>query len=114
MSDAAKIIRVFFYVAASSPALAGLLPPQGASPADVKAQLAAAATVGAVKDDPAKASSFNGTGTVTVNISSTPNRLLYSMLRDQVTAQRHPVSTSQIQTPLSTQKICVQETTTRI
>ena len=57
---------------------------QGASPADVKAQLMASATEGALRDDAAKADSLNGTNPPMLNISSTPNLLLYSMLNDQV------------------------------
>ena len=57
---------------------------QGASPADVKAQLMASATKGAVQDDAAKADSLSGTHPPMLNISSTPNLLLYSMLNDQV------------------------------
>lgn len=57
---------------------------QGASPADVKAQLMAAATQGAVQDDAAKADSLNGSDPSRLDISSTPNLLLYSMLNDQV------------------------------
>ena len=57
---------------------------QGASPADVKAQLMAAATQDVVQDDAAKADSLNGSDPSRLDISSTPNLLLYSMLNDQV------------------------------
>ncbi len=57
---------------------------QGASPADVQAQLEASATPNVMKDDPALADSLNGSVTYEINISSTPNLLLYSMLNDQV------------------------------
>lgn len=60
-------------------------PLQGASPADVRAQLAASATPNVMKDDPALADSLNGSVTYEINISSTPDLLLYSMLNDQVT-----------------------------
>ena len=39
-----------------------------------------------MKDDPALADSLNGSVTYEINISSTPNLLLYSMLKDQVIA----------------------------
>ncbi|KAL0039177.1 hypothetical protein WJX77_010455 [Trebouxia sp. C0004] len=55
----------------------------GASPADVRAQLAASATPHLIKDDPALADSLNGSVTYEINISSTPNLMLYSMLNDQ-------------------------------
>ena len=58
---------------------------QGASPPDVQAQLAASATLNVMKDDPALADSLNGSVTYEINISSTPDLLLYSMLNDQVT-----------------------------
>ena len=57
---------------------------QGASPADVKAQLVSSATPNVIQDDPALADSLNGSVSYEINISSTPNRLLYSMLNDQV------------------------------
>ena len=57
---------------------------QGASPPDVQAQLAASATPNVMQDDPALADSLNGSVTYEINISSTPNLLLYSMLNDQV------------------------------
>ena len=57
---------------------------QGASPADVKAQLVSSATPNVIQDDPALADSLNGSVSHEINISSTPNRLLYSMLDDQV------------------------------
>jgi len=57
---------------------------QGASPADVKAQLTASASQHLIQDDPAMADSLNGSVPYLINISSTPNLLLYSMLRDQV------------------------------
>ena len=44
----------------------------------------AAATQGAVQDDAAKADSLNGSDPSRLDISSTPNLLLYSMLNDQV------------------------------
>ena len=56
---------------------------QGASPADVKAQLVASATHDVIQDDPAGASSLDGSGSGMLDISSTPNRLLYSMLSKQ-------------------------------
>lgn len=57
---------------------------QGASPADVKAQLVSSATPNVIQDDPALADSLNGSVSYEINISSTPNRLLYCMLNDQV------------------------------
>ncbi len=59
-------------------------PLQGASAADVRAQLVASATPDVMKDDPALADSLNGSVTYEINISSTPNLLLYSMQNDQV------------------------------
>lgn len=50
----------------------------------MQAQLAASATPHVMKDDPALADSLNGSVTYEINISSTPNLLLYSMLNDQV------------------------------
>ncbi|KAA6422637.1 MAG: peptidase S8 and S53 subtilisin kexin sedolisin [Trebouxia sp. A1-2] len=55
----------------------------GASPADVRAQLVASATPHLMQDDAALADSLNGSVTYEINISSTPNLLLYSMLNDQ-------------------------------
>ena len=57
---------------------------QGASPGDVKAQLVASATEGVIMDDPAGAASLNGSVPKELDISSTPNLLLYSMLNKQV------------------------------
>ena len=57
---------------------------QGASPGDVKEQLVASATEGVILDDPAGAASLNGSVPKELDISSTPNLLLYSMLNNQV------------------------------
>ena len=57
---------------------------QGASPGDVKAQLVASATEGVILDDPAGAASLKGGIPKQLDISSTPNFLLYSMLNNQV------------------------------
>ena len=57
---------------------------QGASPGDIKAQLVASATEGVILDDPAGAASLNGSVPEELDISSTPNLLLYSMLNNQV------------------------------
>lgn len=56
---------------------------QGASPADVKEQLVASASYGMIQDDSAGAASLDGSGSGMLDISSTPNRLLYSMLNKQ-------------------------------
>ncbi|KAL3162173.1 hypothetical protein ABBQ32_009879 [Trebouxia sp. C0010 RCD-2024] len=55
----------------------------GASPADVKEQLVASASYGMIQDDSAGAASLDGSGSGMLDISSTPNRLLYSMLNKQ-------------------------------
>ena len=57
---------------------------QGASPGDVKAQLVASATHDMIQDDPAGAASWAGSVANMLDISSTPNLLLYSMLNNQV------------------------------
>ena len=44
----------------------------------------ASASHGVIQDDSANADSLNGTVPNELNISSTPNLLLYSMLNDQV------------------------------
>lgn len=44
----------------------------------------ASATEGVILDDPAGAASLNGSVPKQLDISSTPNLLLYSMLNDQV------------------------------
>ena len=75
---------------AGLPRLAGLMPLQGASPADVRGQLVAAATVGAIRNDSAQVGSLNRTAMPSLSVSSTPNLLLYSMLRDQVNAPTTP------------------------
>lgn len=56
---------------------------QGASPADVKEQLVASATYDMIQDDPAGGASLEGIGSGMLDISPTPNRLLYSMLNKQ-------------------------------
>ncbi|KAL3147460.1 hypothetical protein ABBQ38_014518 [Trebouxia sp. C0009 RCD-2024] len=55
----------------------------GASPADVKEQLVASATYDMIQDDPAGGASLEGIGSGMLDISPTPNRLLYSMLNKQ-------------------------------
>lgn len=62
---------------------------QGASPGDVKAQLVASATEGVILDDPAGAASLNGSVPNRLDIKSTPNLLLYSMLNNQVPGFGH-------------------------
>lgn len=61
-------------------------PPQGASPQELRQKVNSAATAGAVLDDPDGFGSWDlGAHPAAVDLSTTPNRLLYSLLPSQAT-----------------------------